>query len=420
MKVLEDDLGAYDKTMWRFFDYKTDNDESARFLEGSDARAFTPGRSYFIVTRQENIIVDSGPGVTRRTVCNDTIRVYEGWNLIATPFNFPVGRESLHLVNTGSDNDAGISLRSYERGWNIVDVMDTWKGYAFFVTKARDSSGETPIYLVVEPKAVPGRVAKASAPFELQPGDWRIQISGRAGEQRDVENWAGVQMNATHAYDKFELAEPPVIGQYLSLAFPHPEWRLAVDNFSTDIRPAVEQEQVWEFEVKTNLPKTEVRLSFNFIGDFPKEPEVHLLDDALQLSQNLRVNTEYSFQSGSQGSTKRLKLIVGSQEFALKQAGDVGLAPEKFELLQNFPNPFNPETSIRYNLAEATKVTFEIFDLLGRKVSTLVDNQHQEIGFYTVSWNGRDRNGKPAASGVYIYRITTESQTFTRKMILMK
>lgn len=417
MQVLQDDLGTYDKTMWRLFDYKTDNPEASRFLEGSEARAFTAGRSFFIITRQENIVVDSGPGVTRQTVCKDSMRVYPGWNLIASPFNFPVGRESLSLRNSNSV----VTLRSFERGWNIVDVMDPWKGYALFVTKPADQSDETPIYLLVEPKAVSGRVAKAASDyFALPQGDWLIQISARAGKVHDLENWAGVQTQALAGFDDLELAEPLVIGKYLSVSFPHPEWNLPANNFSTDIRPADSREQVWEFEIETNLVSSRVNLSFDFLGDFPNDTEVHLIDQDLKLAQNLHVNAHYSFKSGKSGSKKKFKLIVGSVPFATLQAGDIGLVPETFELLQNFPNPFNPETRIRYNLAEATKVTFEIFDLLGRKVNTLAKNEQQEAGYYTVTWNGRDRHGKPLASGVYIYRITTNSQSISRKMILMK
>ncbi len=420
MLVLQDDLGAYDKTLWRLFDYKPDNPDSLRFLEGPDARDLQPGRSYFIITRQENIVVDSGPGVTRRTVCSDTLRLYEGWNLIATPFNFPVSKESLRLVNAGNP-DGEISLRSFERGWNIVDVMDPWKGYALFVTRPRDQEPDVPIYLVVEPRAVPGRVAKSAAqPFELQPGDWRVQISARAGQLHDLENWAGVQTGAAAGFDRFELAEPPVIGNYLRVAFAHPEWRLPADYFSTDIRPAASADQVWEFEVKTNLARKTVQLSFEFLGDFPKDAQVYLVDETLKLSQNLRNTPTYAFTSGKQGSTKRLKLIVGSPEFATAQAGEVPLTPERFELLQNYPNPFNPETSIRYNLDRASRVTLEIYDLLGRRVRTLVRGALQPAGFYSVSWNGRDDRNRPVASGVYVYRLSTPEQSFTRKMILMK
>ncbi len=419
LTVLQDDLGTYDNTLWRLFDYKTDNPEASRFLEGSSARAFTPGRSYFIITRQENIVIDSGSGQTRRTVCNDSIRVFAGWNLIATPFNFPVDREDLYF--SPESIESPITLRSYERGWNITDVMDPWKGYALYVTKPSDLPSSTKIYLVVRPHAAPGRTFKTGGEhLTLRPGDWLVQIFAQAGQALDLENWAGVRRDAQPDFDRHELAEPPVIGKYIRVAFPHPEWQQAGSDFSTDIRPASNNENVWEFAVHTNQVDTWVNLSFDFLGDFPDDVEVFVVDEALKLAQNLRANPEYLFKSGKNGSEKTLKLIVGSAEFASSAAGDIALVPAEFELLQNYPNPFNPATSIRYNLPTASHVKIEIYDLLGRRVRTLVNMENQNAGYHLASWNGHDNHGAQVASGVYIYRLTTNAQSLARKMILMK
>ncbi len=172
--------------------------------------------------------------------------------------------------------------------------------------------------------------------------------------------------------------------------------------------------------MNTNEPSATVRLSFDFLGDFPAEAEVHLLDEALQSAHNLRANPEYSFNSGKNGVEKKLKLIVGSHQFATRQAGEIALVPEQFELLQNFPNPFNPETSIRFNLAEASRVSIVIYDMLGRRVRTLLDSEQKGAGYFSARWNGRDDRGGQVATGVYIYQLKTNSKSISRKMILMK
>lgn len=97
----------------------------------------------------------------------------------------------------------------------------------------------------------------------------------------------------------------------------------------------------------------------------------------------------------------------------------------EFALEGNYPNPFNPSTSIRYQLAEIADVTLKVFNLLGQEVATLV-RERQSAGAKTVSWDGRDYLGNPAASGVYIYRMTARSDakgaffSDSRKMVLMK
>lgn len=93
--------------------------------------------------------------------------------------------------------------------------------------------------------------------------------------------------------------------------------------------------------------------------------------------------------------------------------------PEGFALDQNYPNPFNPNTTISYSLPSATHVTLEIYNVLGQRVRTLVD-QSQEAGQHLVDWNSTDQSGNAVASGVYFYRLTTSEQTLSKKMLLLK
>lgn len=415
LTVLEDDLGDYDITKWRFFDYMPNNPETTRYLEGEDARPFEPGRSFFLLTNQEDIVVGSGPGASVLTVCTDSVRLYQGWNLVATPFNFPVDKESLSLINSNSS----ISLRSYERGWNIVDRMEPWKGYALFVTPENDN--DDPMYLVVRPRAAAGRLAKnVDERMALSPDEWQIQISAAAGNVYDTENWLGVKSDAGDGFDRFDMAEPPVIGNFVKVAFPHTDWNLPVDDFSADFRPSGEIDNTWEFAVTTNKIKTQVSLNFQFLGNVPENSEVYLVDEAAEFSQNLKTNPVYNFTSSKSLTKRSLKIIVGSLDYTIAEAGDIGLVPEAFELMQNYPNPFNPETKIRYNLPAAGSVKVEIFDLLGRTVATLVDNSNHRAGYHIATWNGKNGDGRQVASGVYVYRLTTANQTLVRKMLLMK
>lgn len=144
------------------------------------------------------------------------------------------------------------------------------------------------------------------------------------------------------------------------------------------------------------------------------------MDETAKFSQNLKLNPVYTFTSDKSLTKRALKIIVGSLDYTIAEAGDIGLVPEAFELMQNYPNPFNPETKIRYNLPAAGFVKVEIFDLLGRTVATLVDNNNHQAGYHIVTWNGKNRDGRQVASGVYVYRLTTSKETLVRKMLLMK
>ena len=88
--------------------------------------------------------------------------------------------------------------------------------------------------------------------------------------------------------------------------------------------------------------------------------------------------------------------------------------PKQFTLFQNYPNPFNPTTQIRYGLPKASNVKIDIYNMLGQRVMTLV-NEHQSAGYHIITWNPRD-----AASGVYFYRIQAGSYVKIMKMLFVK
>lgn len=93
--------------------------------------------------------------------------------------------------------------------------------------------------------------------------------------------------------------------------------------------------------------------------------------------------------------------------------------PTSFALEQNFPNPFNPVTMIEFGLPQNTHVRLEVYNVLGERITTLVD-RFLPTGQYNITWDGRDYTGKGVASGLYFYRLTTTDFTETRKMMLVK
>jgi len=99
--------------------------------------------------------------------------------------------------------------------------------------------------------------------------------------------------------------------------------------------------------------------------------------------------------------------------------GDEAGIPESYALYQNYPNPFNPITTLRYDLPENSFVRITIYDLLGRKVKTLI-TQTQEAGFKSIIWNATNDNGKLVSAGVYLYQIRAGEYVQTKKMLLLK
>lgn len=93
--------------------------------------------------------------------------------------------------------------------------------------------------------------------------------------------------------------------------------------------------------------------------------------------------------------------------------------PNSFDLEQNYPNPFNPETSIRYSIAKAADVKLTVYNMLGQKVATLV-NEKQTAGKYVAAWNGQNDAGRLVSSGIYVYKLEAGDFLQTKKMLLLK
>ena len=93
--------------------------------------------------------------------------------------------------------------------------------------------------------------------------------------------------------------------------------------------------------------------------------------------------------------------------------------PSEFALHENYPNPFNPETSIVYDLPQSSHVVLAVYDLQGKGVVRLADGL-EDAGRHTVSWDGRDQRGRLLTSGVYVYRIQTGELSESRKLVLSR
>ena len=146
---------------------------------------------------------------------------------------------------------------------------------------------------------------------------------------------------------------------------------------------------------------------FNLISQKPE------LGRYLAIGTNVIVNFE--------GQTYR----IGESITAVEEEGnDESSLPDQFQLDQNFPNPFNPRTTIRFAVrpeGQEADVELSVFNLSGQRIKTLVFVK-MESGEYAVTWDGKDEVGKDVASGVYLYRLDVDKDSFTqtRKMVLMR
>jgi hypothetical protein len=116
---------------------------------------------------------------------------------------------------------------------------------------------------------------------------------------------------------------------------------------------------------------------------------------------------------GSQASDEAGRVLTVSQKVT-------AALPVAFDLDENYPNPFNPETEIRFTLHVPATVSLSIFNVLGQEVARLIDEEALAAGPYQFRWLARDQRGASLTSGVYLYRLTADGYSESRKMLLLR
>ena len=130
-------------------------------------------------------------------------------------------------------------------------------------------------------------------------------------------------------------------------------------------------------------------------------------------------NVEYSYKLAAYDYAGNRSEFTEPVSVILLSIDPLSLIPDVFALHQNYPNPFNPTTQIRYDLPDNKFVSINIYDVMGRKIKSLI-NINQETGYRSITWNATDDLGQPVSAGMYIYTIQAGEFRQTRKMVLLK
>ena len=414
------DLGPYDNTKWRFWNLKNnyfDFEGEEQFTELTGGASFEPGAAFFILSAEGGTF-RTGAAASISTVVPFTKTLHRGWNFLGNPFDFniPIGAISLSTGTTPN-------VQSFAGGWSGATALQPFQGY---IIDAGENDNAT---VSINPNLSAGKTAgkndgEADSESEIA---WSIRIDARSGELFDHNNLVAVGSSASREWDALDRPEPPSLGDFVSVYFPHSEWGLAHKRFEVDTRPEPAGGDAWDFEVATGSRKT-VTLSFNGVIDVPAHYSVHLIDRMTGYTQDVRSNPEYTVIPTGKGLGWPLQLLIGESDYVRGQIESLDLLPGNFNLDQNYPNPFNPTTSIRYGISEEATVTLKVYNLLGQTVATLVDGERKQAGYHVSHWDARFDDGSEAASGLYIYRLqitgstssATGESTLTRKMLLVK
>lgn len=412
-------VGEYDGTVWRFFQWI-----GTEYRERSGAQ-LQPGRAYWLHHRKSGVHFEVGTGSSVPSGTPFTINLQEGWNDIASPWLFNVPWDTVMTANGLTPAQLVGPYTYVNNDWNLPtsgSVAPAWWGVAVY-----NRSGAV-IQLSIPPvnaASIPVRDRVEGEDFD----GWRLQLmlsqDGATGS--DDQNYVGVLNGASSGWDPNDYPDPP-----MSLAGTA---RLSVDHtarthdpgcYATDYIDQVSEGYSWPLVVESVDGVKRASLRVNGIEKLPDGYMVAIVD----VERNLRIDMDgtdpYRFYPSNLPDLpagrlvrRSLRLLVGTGSYLEGMTAGTERIPARVELRPNYPNPFNPSTTIQFGLREATKVRLEIRNVRGQLVKVLAEGVYN-AGQHTVTWDGRDGTGNRVASGIYLSYLKAGGVVRSRKMTLIR
>lgn len=358
--------------------------------DGSSTFNFTPGRAFWIVSKNAINVSRSVSSVNLLADNSYSIPLHNEWNLISNPFEKSVSWNSIKTINSITQPVHYYQSGSYSNPANF----EPYKGYYFF-----NSGGLSTLKI---PYSATGTGKQVAA------GGNVLDIALLLNSTRKAEISIGISELAEPGIDDFDIFSPPWQFCDAGLVIYNKDIETNYKYLQTEFRPVFTDGQEFNIIIKNNLQgKTD--MVFNGLDQFAKY-QVYLLDkQSVKLTDLKQINR---VEINGNANLKEFSVFMGTAEYIAEIKKS--LLPREFALNQNYPNPFNPATTIRYQLPAESVVHLKVFDILGNEIQTLVD-ETKPAGIYELSWNAEN-----LPSGIYFYRLQAGSFIETRKMILIK
>jgi hypothetical protein len=341
-------------------------------------------------------------------------------NVNVTVADTSMGSVKLNSIDINSTAWSGI----YFQGVPINFIAKPSRGFRFVKWEGSSSSEKDTIFITASGTINLTAVFEIDSSFsvpdiiineinynsfsEFNTEDW-IELFNKDDEPADISGWIFKDSEDEHSYI---IPEGTILEgkEYLVLCIDSSLFKSFfpdVDNFcgNIDFGLSGSGELLRLFDAGLNLIDS---LTYSDSTPWPEEADgkgatLSLLNPDLE--NHLPESWAASLSHGTPGAIN--DVFVNVEE-------EINVIPDEYSLYQNFPNPFNPVTTIRYAISKASGVSIKIYDILGNEVRTLI-NEHQPAGFYNVEFNAEN-----LSSGVYIYRITAGSFIAAKKIILLK
>jgi hypothetical protein len=346
------------------------------------------------------------------------IPMHPGWNLIANPYPYTLDIRDIRYIL----NESNFTFHSMVMMRNLARSLFVYSDGRYEM--ASEISPYESFYIYSHSEDADELYANF-IPYLMGPNTTELDINWivhlqveQASSDRD-NIVLGVSPKASSSFDfHYDMPKPPhkPFDEAISVYFPKDpvqdslfayqelHWEFLYPFVGTS-----QQSKYWELEIE--VPTDEAIELHPLFMNVPDNYTVKLYIDG----------NEYDIIHNNMITIDPTEAGIISGEIEVKNytpvnADDILTIKQHFS---NYPNPFNPETTITFYIPKHEQVKLDIYNIRGQKVKTLVDEPY-ESGIHQIVWEGKDKNDRRVSSGVYIYRLQTESYTATKKMMLLK
>ena len=401
---------------WLYYGYARDSGE---YVAGDSVRT---GRGGWLYIRSKNTLIVKGTALKPDTMFS--LPLSRGWNLIGSPFTFPVYWENTLIRYNGTllrlfDNASRQLIRRqlfhysdtthnqmndgcYYSNGDMLRTADTarllpWQGYWVYAEKSN-------VELLINPQAAaprpPGLKKTPTAGSE-----WRARFSARVNNTVDNAAMVGASAAASDGDDDLDSPKPPLVSNTVAVGL-LPRGPSGKGMYAADIISAAPgRSHQWRMAVTTNQYNASVALSWQNTGTI--DGSLTLSDPVTGTTIDLCQTASYEFTFAKNETRREFSLRLAPYSGGMARA-----VPAVWALSQTSPNPFKASAKIRYSVPVTKSgeirgyaVFIAVYDMLGRRVRTLV-NETKYPGSYAITWNGADDHNKRLLQGMYIVRLS--------------
>lgn len=380
-----------------------DNGDTSNYLiefDNSSSFSFKPGNGFWIISRFTiNMMLDVNT-VTLSSDNSYSIPLHSGWNIISNPFDKSVTWDSVISANSLSSN---LIIYGWNAAWTTPGSFDPYNGYYFY--NQQDLSS---LKIPYNANGTISKTMSKAVAFNANNGAASLRLSLNSGSEEKSFVIISIDSTSGNDYYKHDIIAPPGDFEDACMTIQNDKLSAAYKNLLKESRPMIGAGQAFDLNI-TDKQKEKATLKIEGVNNF-KKYEVYLSDSYNYKLYNLKENNVIGL---TPQTSSGCRVLIGNKDFI--KAAENAMLPKGYNLYQNYPNPFNPVTTIEYSIPKTGFVTLKVYDILGKEVAALV-NEQQAAGYYRVTFPSKGNY----SSGVYFYRIQAGSFVQTKKLLLMK